>query len=336
MLRVTIPLLVLACASVTRADDVPVVTAPDAVDRVVSVQARIEPHPVTFAEPFALVVEIVRSRGLAITLPGSLPEKPALRRAGAVRRTVDDIQPPAGGAAPVSALVTERISIPFLALDTEKLETPAFTLTDARGETHEIPSLPVTLEDDAPSDAGVDETAFAAARTHHVYTVTDWRPLASLAVVGTGGAFFALTSFLLRRRRLFLPARPVEKAPVEKRPPADELALARLDALLGERLLARGEIPRFVERLMNEVLRAYLEERFAVPVSRETTREVAAELLRLSVPGLDLTLLRDILEAADLVKFARADVAAESAHEMAAKVRALVIATRAPREGVAP
>jgi hypothetical protein len=103
-----------------------------------------------------------------------------------------------------------------------------------------------------------------------------------------------------------------------------------------EGLLARGEIARFVERLMDEVLRAYLEDRFLVPVTRETTREIAAELLRLSVPGLDLVLLRDILETADLVKFARADVAAESAHEMATKVRALVVATRAPREEVAP
>jgi hypothetical protein len=333
MMRAHFLLVTLLCASTTRAQEAPAEAKAADVERVVSLQARIEPHPVTFAEPFLLVVEIVRSRGLAIEMPGSLKEIPALRRAGPVKRTVDDVPTNAPGSE--APLVIERIAIPFLALDTEEIATPAFTLTDARGEAHEIPALPVTLVDVAEGDAGVDETAFAAARTHHVYTVTDWRPLASLGVIGTGGLFVALTSFLLRRRKLFLPARSIAPEPVIKRPPADELALARLDALLREDLLARGEIARFVERLMDEVLRAYLEDRFAVPVSKETTREVAAELLRLTVPGLDVTLLREILETADLVKFARADVAAESAHEMATKVRTLIIATRAPRDEAA-
>lgn len=299
--------------------------------RVVSVTARIEPTPVRFAEPFALVVEIVRARGLEVRLPASIPEKAGLRVLGVARRTVDDLAE--SGADPT--LVRERIAIPLLALDTEGLETPALTLVDGTGATHTVSALPVALVDDTPSDAGVDETAFAQARTHHTFHVVDTRPIASLAALAFGGALVLLLRRLLARAPLLVSpsSTPTPAAPREA---ADVTALRRLDALLAEGLLARGEVSPFVARLMDEVLRTYLEDRFAVAASTRTTREVAEDLLRVSAHGLDVARLRAVLETADLVKFAKAQVAVEAAHDMANHVRALVVATRVQVEGSAP
>jgi len=309
-----------------RADD----EGPRGAPRVVSVTARVEPSPARFAEPFALVIEIVRARGLEVRLPASIKEQDGLRVLGAPRRTVDDVV----GADADTSLVKEQIAIPLLALDTEGIETPALTLVDGAGETHEIAALPVALVDDKVADGGVDDTAFAAARTHHTFHVVDTRPIASLAALAFGGAlFFVLRRLLARAPQVASPTTTVVAPPREA---ADVVALRRLDALLAEGLLARGEVAPFVARLMDEVLRAYLEDRFAVAASTRTTREVAEDLLRVSAQGLDVARLRVVLETADLVKFAKAQVAASAAHEMANHVRALVVDTRAPASGSAP
>jgi hypothetical protein len=52
-----------------------------------------------------------------------------------------------------------------------------------------------------------------------------------------------------------------------------------------------------------------------------------AELLGISVPGLDVKLVETLLADADLVKFARAAIAPDQAHGMATRVRALIEAT---------
>ena len=144
-------------------------------------------------------------------------------------------------------------------------------------------------------------------------------------------AFVAVRAAQKRRRLRAPPPPPVPLAP--PRPP-HEVALERLEALLSSGLLSRGETGVFVERLMDEVLRDYLAARFALHAEARTTRELVAELLSVSVPGLDVKLVEELLHDADLVKFAKAAIAAERAHAMAMRVKMLVLAT-AP-SGAAP
>jgi hypothetical protein len=291
--------------------------------------ARVEPDPAPFGGRFELVVEITRPGGEPLTLPGTIPESDVCARSGDPRRTVQRVD---------EARVKETIRIPYLALDTQDVKTPALLLTARDGSTLDVPALPVRV--DVPPDTGPDggplvgpdggpvqpgQVALEPAATTLAYRVPDQRPWVLVsALVST-----LLTLLIVRavQKRMRLRAPPAPAAPPPPPRPAHEVALERLEALLASGLLARGETGTFVERLMDEVLRDYLAARFALDAGSRTTRELVKELLGITVAGLDVALVDELLKDADLVKFAKASIASERAHAMATRVRTLVEAT---------
>jgi hypothetical protein len=292
-----------------------------------AVSARIEPDPVPFGGRFFLVVDIMRAESERFSVPTELPENSAVRPLAVPQRTLELLEPKDDG----PRRVRETLRVPFLALDWQDVKTPALTLTTPAGEALVIDPLPVNvlLPDPAgsapPGEAPLEQRLIDA-EPLLVFGVFDARPL----VAGGALALFAFALLALRaleRRRRFL-APPPATAPLEPERPAHEVALARLEALLAERLLEQDEVGRFVTRLMDEVLRDYLERRYRVQAGRRTTSELAHDLLAVSAPGLDMARLRALLDDADLVKFARAALAAEVAHKMAGRVRELVEATK--------
>jgi hypothetical protein len=115
-------------------------------------------------------------------------------------------------------------------------------------------------------------------------------------------------AWLLARRRR--PARLTAAVSVEPPvvPPAPpdpySVALARLEAIEGERLAGRGEVERHYESLA-DVLREYLETAERIPAPERTTTELLWSLPpRLAEAGLRRR-VQEVLGAADLVKFAR-------------------------------
>lgn len=301
--------------------------------------ARVEPDPVTFGEPFALVVTLVRERGVRVDLPGTIPDVEGAPRTGDATRSVvdDDGAPgPDGGTRP---RVKETIRIPFLALDTQDLKTPALVLAGKDGSSLDVPALNVRVvvpPDAPPPDGGPapqpGQVMLEAAAPVIAYAVPDDRPWIVAGSLAGLAAVALLARWVLRRRRARQPIAPAVPPPPPR--PAHEVALERLDALLASGLLQRGETATFVERLMDEVLRDYLSARFALPAGTRTTRELVKDLLGIAVTGLDVALVESLLADADLVKFARASIASEQAHGMATRVRALVEQTKlAPTEG---
>jgi hypothetical protein len=291
------------------------------------VDARVEPEPVRFGERVELVITIEREADVRLSLPGEIPEGPALRRIGAPVRSVTP--------QPGATLVRETLRVPYLALDYEELKTPELTLAVAGGEPLTVAPVDVTVQHDAAgprhSDDGpppdlVDQ--LAPAQSHALFHVLDARPLVAGGTAAFGGLAYLAFLVLARRRRVLVPtARATAEPPAPDRP-AHEIALARLDALLAEELLTRGEVAPFVQRLMDDVLRDYLERRFDVAAGTRTTSELAAGLLTTGAPGLDVPLVRKLLDDADMVKFARAELAADVAHGMAQTTRALIESTR--------
>jgi hypothetical protein len=118
----------------------------------------------------------------------------------------------------------------------------------------------------------------------------------------------ALVVFLLRRRRRTATAPP----PPPPRP-AHELALEQLQQLRGAGLWQRGEIKAFHSQL-SHIVREYLEGRFAIPALESTTDEILAALRRTDLAEEWRLRLRQMLQTADLVKFAKA-VPPENVHE---------------------
>ncbi len=97
-------------------------------------------------------------------------------------------------------------------------------------------------------------------------------------------------------------------------PPAvlpHETALAALDTLLAEGLLARGAVGLFYSRL-SDIVRHYIEKQFSLRAPEQTTEEFLAAMLHGPHIGRNhQALLRDFLQEADMVKFAKLVPAAD-------------------------
>jgi len=124
-----------------------------------------------------------------------------------------------------------------------------------------------------------------------------WLPItagfAVLAVVA------ALIYFLLRKRK---PARTV--APPAINIPLHERILKALSALEHERVWQHGDHKGYHSRL-TDLLRGYIEERYRVPALESTTDELIKELRVSPLTTDQRGQLQNMLELADLVKFAK-------------------------------
>jgi hypothetical protein len=293
-----------------------------------SVQARIEPGTVNFGGEVELVVVVTRPPKARIAVPDDIGAKEELPRTAAPPRREARELP--------DGRIEETLRFGFLALDVKDASTPRFTLTvttdrDADGgAVLEVPALPVKIVVESlpdPSDGGVPDGALQLEPAAGVilYRVDDARPWALLALLIVVGVVVIVVRAAIRSRAL---TAPVSVGPPPPPPrPAHEVALERLDALMP--LLAAQDVTAFVERLMDEVLRDYLASRFALAAGTRTTKEIVTDLLSIAAVNLDITLVERVGQDADLVKFARASLAAEQAHAMAGRVRALIIATAA-------
>ena len=303
-------------------DEVAVDAGPAALPAGWALSARVEPARVAFGGEVQLVVEVTRPARVQVGFPDELGANDALPRTA--RKPIRAAKERGDGT------VTETITFGFLALDVKDLKTPAFTLTVSDGTVLDVPSLPVAVDVTPladPTDGGSPEGALLIepAAGAVLYRVDDARPWAVLALI-----LLVVTAVLTLRAAI--KARVVD-APIVVGPPpppprpAHEVALERLDALLP--MLTRGEVDSFVALLMDDVLRDYLAGRFALAAGTRTTKEIVTDLLSVAVVGLDIGLVEQLGRDADLVKFARAHLAAEQASGMAARVRALIIATAA-------
>jgi hypothetical protein len=144
-------------------------------------------------------------------------------------------------------------------------------------------------------------------------------------LIGAGLALLLVLLALAWRRR----RRPREEAPPPPPVPAHEKALQLLAELEQSRLWQRGEVKAFQSQL-TYILRDYLENRFAVPALESTTLEIDRALARFPELAEWRTRLRELLQTADMVKFAKA-VPDVSAHEQGlVAVRTFVETTQAP------
>lgn len=115
--------------------------------------------------------------------------------------------------------------------------------------------------------------------------------LIGAAVVAGGGVIFW-------RRRKNGPAA------ILARIPAHELAYRELERLLADKLIEQGQMKLFYIRI-SDILRHYIENRFALHAPERTTEEFLAELQRSTALASDhKVLLKEFLLHCDLVKFA--------------------------------
>lgn len=118
--------------------------------------------------------------------------------------------------------------------------------------------------------------------------------------------------------------------------PPNEIALAEIDRLVAQDLIAAGRHKMFFLRL-SEILRRYIEGRFGLHAPERTTEEFLQELQpERSFSPEHKDVLRDFLTHADLVKFAEYEPSRESGEEAATLCRRFVNETAPPPSAFEP
>ncbi len=94
---------------------------------------------------------------------------------------------------------------------------------------------------------------------------------------------------------------------IKPKEPAHVIAIRELDKLKAEKIWQRKQVKLYYSRL-TEIIRMYIEQRFEIPAMEQTTDEILVEFEEQKMAEKEsYTLLKDMLQQADLVKFAKAD-----------------------------
>lgn len=138
-----------------------------------------------------------------------------------------------------------------------------------------------------------------------------------------GLALLILLVLYLRKRKKEEPV-PVPQL-VELLP--HELAIQQLEELERQQMWQNGQVKGYHSAL-TYIVREYLEKRYGIQALEQTTDEILAQLLQ---RDFDLSLaqkLGDVLQTADLVKFAKAEPTAEFHERAMAVARAFILETK--------
>ena len=121
-----------------------------------------------------------------------------------------------------------------------------------------------------------------------------------IAVLGLGLLIGLIYYFINRKNNEQLPAAPEIKLP------AHEIAFNKLDVLKQAKLWQKGQIKEYQSEL-TYIVREYLENRFRINALESTTYEVMQQLKKSEMQSAWKEKLRELLQTADLVKFAKAE-----------------------------
>jgi hypothetical protein len=274
-----------------------------------SLSVHVERDEVSVGEPF-----MVELRGAPAEAEWTFPEQAGSDDVDLVREPPPS---PAPGASPAPAPPPGTARYRAAVFTVKDVAVPPVTarwrLPD--GSTGEATSaaLPLRLVSLLPKDEQERALSDVHAPLPLAVGWPFWAALGMLALLAAG-----LVAWIARRRRPALA--PAVDAPA---PAADAEALQALQALASSGLLSRGEWRPFYIALA-EVIKRYLERRLGAPVLEMTSAETLA-FLRGHVHGEALLGgVRDLVGAADQVKFARGAAQAEEAARHLEGARGLV------------
>ena len=290
-----------------------------------ALSARQEPALAEFGKPFEFIIEVQHTSKYEIMFPKEFPQQDNLRALGPFKHQIMKTTQDAG-----NGLIKEEWRIALIPLDIEKIDTPEIEAATNLSEPLIIDPMAITLKPIAPPQKDdKEDKGFESNAGPFVFFVADDRPY----VLGSASAItlvlLLVFLFIMAKRKLpSLPQPKEEELPKEPVIPPHVIALEKLEQLMARGLLEKGEVKTFVTYLMNEVLRAYREARYDFPAEKRTTRELVADLLKISDAGLNVQLMKDILETTDLVKFANANIEPQNAHNFANQVKTLIVQTQ--------
>jgi len=121
-----------------------------------------------------------------------------------------------------------------------------------------------------------------------------------LVILAAAGAFFLLRWWLQNRRKKVAVVAQVVTPPR----PAHEIALEELDRLRDQRLYQAGRVKDYYVAL-SEIIRRYIEAQFKIPAMESTSFQLLRDVEAAIRDGNLRSVLQNLLEDADLAKFAK-------------------------------
>jgi hypothetical protein len=128
------------------------------------------------------------------------------------------------------------------------------------------------------------------------------------------------------------PVKVKKEVPPPPPPLPHEVALEQLAALAQKKLWQQGMVKEYHSELTH-IVREYLEGRFDINALEETTEEILDQLRKRNLPSALRQRLEEILQTADMVKFAKAQPTAQFHEQAFESVKAFVEQTK-PVRGV--
>ena len=254
----------------------------------VSIRTDVDTTLVTVGDRITLTVSVDHPSGASVVWPDSIDLSP-FEVLGA------QAMPPQVGAEGA----TSAVVFVHAAFELGELEIPSFAVTvlttDGEQELLETDRFGIEVVTVGADETGdIREIRGPLSIPVSVIRVAGWL-LVLLLLVG-------IALFAFRRWRSSSPAEVADPGPPPR--PAHEIALEALDRLESSPLLSRGEVKEYhIE--VSEILRRYVEGRFAVPALEMTTWEIAEGLEQAGVGQEFREGLRGFLDRCDLVKFAK-------------------------------
>jgi hypothetical protein len=119
----------------------------------------------------------------------------------------------------------------------------------------------------------------------------------------------------------------IEVVEISDEKPAHEIALEKLDALEAEKLWQQGMIKDYHSRL-HHIIREYLEGRYEIRALESTTGEILSQLRSGHLSEEMLQSVREVMEAEDLIKFAKAEPSVDVHAQYLDFARSLILQTK--------
>ncbi|MFQ5584604.1 MAG: hypothetical protein ACE5GL_09240, partial [Calditrichia bacterium] len=139
----------------------------------------------------------------------------------------------------------------------------------------------------------------------------------------------AVAGYIIYRKRKH--GEPIFRKEVIR--PAHEIAYEELDKLLASKLLEKGEFKQFYSKL-SDILRLYLENRFFIRALEDTTSELMDSLKEIEISEENSAICKEVLDLADLVKFAKYIPQTEETNRAVQLVKEFIEATHLEFEAV--
>jgi hypothetical protein len=191
--------------------------------------------------------------------------------------------------------IIDLVIVPF---ETGELWIPSVSISATYGDTNSIElatdSIAISVLSLAEGDSLADIKGLKPPVTFG--TKFPWGYVILAAVLVAAVVYLVMR----RRKRVELES---ESEPVDTRPPW-EIAASELKKLRESDLIENGQFKVYYFTL-TDIIKAYLEPRYGIDALERTTYELRSELKRISLDEQHYGLLFDLLDSADLVKFAK-------------------------------